>query len=1115
VDRATYNEYAAPVLFRVLGRVAVVGDADEVIEIGAPRQRALLARLILDTNRIVSSSTLVDSLWNEHLPLHPQTALQVTVSRLRANLGPYASRIVAASTGYRLDAGPEEVDLLLAESLLREGRLALASDESLRAAEAFERALSLWTGDALGDVEKFSFAEAAALRLNELRATLTEARNDAYLADGRHLEVLGDIESWVAAEPLREHLRAQHVAALYRAGRQAEAMRACEALRKSLRDEVGLDPSPEMQRLERRVLDQDPTLLATDAGFMTPLPAWTAEAVAYVGRDAECERVLARLAEAVGGDMRFVLVEGPAGIGKSRFLLHTAHRLARDAIVMPVHVHDVFSPGLHTLARVIAEATLALSDEELTAVVATLPEVSRDVRRLRELALALIAGESMAGLLSDEEILQRASRWIAALSAKAPVVLIIDDLDSASPSVLHVIGQLAALSMPKRVLVVGSIRSPFEQTSPHLTRLNATLEALGCIDHIALAPLNEREIDDLLERMYITPRGKLVGRLLELTAGNPFLLAELLSMGPPERVVSEWSSPPRVRDLARKRTAELGRATAEILKHASLFERDFTVDLVAETAGTSLGTTAVLIDRAVEAHVLQPSTIHSYRFAHQMFRHALAADLSAVQRAEGHRRIAQALERREASPALLAAHWSAASGPDVPAKVFTYARAAGRESLRILEPTEAVGWFELARANLGDEHDPGSLLVELAEAQQFSGDPECVTTLQEAVCLALATNDDALTLQIVRATTPGWSTLPGVGSSETQRLLARALEIVDDTPTRSRILARVAVDLGLTDPVAGERAADESLCLARESQDRTALVESLLRRASFSLTPHSLDVRQSALREVLELSSKATDAFTRYFAVSASVVAAIQAGSIAEADALAGEADTIAAQYDLAPLRWSTMARRAWRTGLGGSLEEAEALIGAAWDYGEQHGVSHAPESARLQRGMLRWQQDRVIEVLPTAHSIYDEVGARFPGVALIVARALAEDPERHDEARALLSDVAKNDFEKLPFGTFWSSALVVTAETACMLELPDVCTTIRDLLLPFTDQVAFSGLWVVAPIAYGVGVASIGCDDRRASQHFDRAEHIANRMHAPVLAARAREPRLNAAARL
>jgi DNA-binding SARP family transcriptional activator len=1091
------------VLFRVLGHVAVVGDDGEVITVGARRQRALLARLILDTNRVVSRSALVESVWGEVPPVHPETALQVVVSRLRAHLGPCGGRIVAEATGYRLDAGPEEVDLLWAESLLRDGRLALASNEGARAGETFERALLLWTGDALADVD--ALATGAAQRLHELRVTLVEARNDAYLADGRHLEVLRDIDAWVAVEPLREHLHAQQIAALYRSGRQAEAMRACEALRKTLRDEVGLDPCIEIQQLERRVLDQDPTLVATDAGFMTPLPAWTAETLAYVGRDPEFQQLLSRLAEAVDGSMRFVLVEGAPGIGKSRFLLHVARRFARDAIVMPIHVHDVFSPALHTLARVIAEATLGLSDDELSAAVGDLPGVPPDITQVREITSALVAGESMSGVIRDEDVLRGAARWIAALSAKAPVVLVIDDLDSAGTSVLHVIGQLATLSMPKRVLVIGSLRAPFERTSPQLARLTAALEGFGCVDRVALPPLDERDIDELLERMRVAPRTALVGRLQELTAGNPLMLAELLSMGPPERVVLEWSAPPRVRDLVRKRTAELGRATAEILKHAALFEHDFTIELLAETAGTSPGTTATLIDRAVDAHILQPSTLRSYRFAHQLFRHALVTDLSADQRAEGHRRIAFALERSHASPAFLAAHWSAASGPDVAPKVFTHARTAGRDALNMLEPSAAVRWFELAFANLTDESDRGPVLAELAEAQQFAGDPRCIATLQEAVGIALATNDDALTLQIVRGTTPGWSTLPGVTSCDTQRLLARALEIVDDISTRARILARLAIDLSLQDAAAAERAADEAVALARESQDRTAMLESLMRRASFSLTPHSLAIRRSVLREVLDLSSRATDVATRYFALSANVVAAIQAGDLAEAEASTVEADAIAAHYELAPVRWSAMARRAWRAGLEGRLDRAEELIHDACEYGSGHGISHAPESARLQRVMLRWQQDRVTEIVPTARAAYEEYAASFPGLTLLLTRALAEDRSGHDEARALLSDFAADDFARLPFGTFWSSALVVAAETACMLELPDVSRTIRDLLMPFVDQVAFTGVWVAAPIAYGVGVAAAGCGDRRAPQFLGQAAEVADRIGAPVLAARAR----------
>ncbi len=1094
------------VLFRVLGRVDVVGDDGEVISLGARRQRALFARLILDANRAVASSVLVESVWGHTLPVHPDTALQVVMSRLRTNLGPYGSRIVAESAGYRLDAGPQEVDLLWAESLLHDGRLALAGGEGSRAADMFDQALSLWTATASEDFEELWDWAAAAQRLRDLRIMLVEARNDAYLMDGRHLEVFRDIDSWVAAEPLREHLRAQQIVALYRAGRQAEALRACEALRKTLRDEVGLDPSIQIQQLERRVLDQDPTLVATDAGFMTPLPAWTAETLAFVGRDGQCRQVLSRLAEAVDGRMRFVLVEGAPGIGKSRFLLHVARQFARDAIVLPIHVHDVFSPALHTFARVIAEATLGLSDDELRTIASPLPDVPSDIAGVRAVATALAAGEPLSGMLRDEDVLRGAARWIAALSAKAPVVVIVDDVDSASTSALHVIGQLASLSMPKRVLVIGSLRAPFERTSPQLARLTAALERMGCVDRFTLPPLDESDIDELLERMRVAPRDALVSRLHELTAGNPLLLAELLSSGPPERIVNQWSSPPRARDLVRKRTAELGRATAELLKHASLFEHDFTVELLAETAGTSPGTTAALIDRAVEAHVLHPSTIHSFRFAHQMFRHALIADLSPAQRAAGHRRIAHALERLQPTPTLLAAHWSAAWGPDVAPKVFGYARVAGREALRMLEPSAAVRWFELALANLTEDSDRGALLTELAEAQLFAGDPECIATLQEAVGIALASKDDELTLQIVRATTPGWTSLPGVTGAATQELFARALQIVEDTPTRSRVLARLAVDLSLRDASAAEHTAADAIALARESGDRTALLESLMLSVSLAQTPHSLVSRRCALEEVLRLSSRATDAVTRYFALSANVVAAIQACDIAEAESSTAEAAAIAMHYEIAPVRWSAMARRAWRTGLGGKLDRAEQLIREADEYGRQHGVSHAPESARLQRSLLRWQQHREAELVPAARATYYSLGASFPGLALILARALAADPCGHEEARALLTEIAANEFARLPRGTFWSSALVVTAETAAIVDLPDVSRTIRDLLLPFVDQVAFSGLWVVAPISYGVAVASLGCGDRRAPQFFDQAAQIADRLHAPDLAARARQ---------
>jgi hypothetical protein len=184
-------------------------------------------------------------------------------------------------------------------------------------------------------------------------------------------------------------------------------------------------------------------------------------------------------------------------------------------------------------------------------------------------------------------------------------------------------------------------------------------------------------------------------------------------------------------------------------------------------------------------------------------------------------------------------------------------------------------------------------------------------------------------------------------------------------------------------------------------------------------------------------------------------------------------------------------------------------LLREAWEYGEAHGVPHAPEAGRLQRGTLRWQQGRTAELLPAARSFYDDVGVRFPGLGLILARVLCEDRTRHDDARRLVRDVAAHRFARLPTGTFWSSGLILTAESAAMLGMRDVCETIRELLAPFVDLVSFNGLWVVAPIAYGVGVAAAGCGDRRARRHLEHAAAIATRMHAPILAARALAPNL------
>jgi hypothetical protein len=198
--------------------------------------------------------------------------------------------------------------------------------------------------------------------------------------------------------------------------------------------------------------------------------------------------------------------------------------------------------------------------------------------------------------------------------------------------------------------------------------------------------------------------------------------------------------------------------------------------------------------------------------------------------------------------------------------------------------------------------------------------------------------------------------------------------------------------------------------------------------------------------------------------------------------------------------------QRAWRSGLAGDLDRAEKLIDEARAYGVQCAIAGAAETAYLQLGEVRWHQGRLPEMLTFTQAAYDAAEGAYPGIDLVLARVLVEC-ERYDDARAIVAEVMHDDgLEKLRRGPMWSSALVITSETACMLGLSDVGRAIRDALEPFADQVAFTGSWVTAPIAYGVGLAMASCGDADADEMLQRAAEVADRLGAPVLAALARE---------
>jgi YVTN family beta-propeller protein len=247
--------------FRVLGPFEVV-DGDRPVALGSPQQRALLALLLLHRGEVVSSDRLVDALWGERASATAAKTVHVYVSGLRKGLGDGV--LLTRGGGYLLVVAPAQVDADRFEGLVAEARDALEAADPRTAIERLEAALGLWRGPPLSDLAYESFAQAEIGRLEEERLAALEDRIDARLALGKHAQVIGELETLVHDHPLRERLYAQLMLALYRAGRQADALERYQQARRKLIDELGIEPGPALKDLERAILAQDPNLAAPE-----------------------------------------------------------------------------------------------------------------------------------------------------------------------------------------------------------------------------------------------------------------------------------------------------------------------------------------------------------------------------------------------------------------------------------------------------------------------------------------------------------------------------------------------------------------------------------------------------------------------------------------------------------------------------------------------------------------------------------------------------------------------------------------------------------------------------------------------------------------------------------
>jgi predicted ATPase/DNA-binding SARP family transcriptional activator len=343
--------------FGILGPFEVADDQGHQLALGGLKQRSVLAILLLHGGEVVPSDRLINELWGEQPPATATKTVQVYVSNLRKALG--EGVLVTRSGGYVLRVTALEVDAREFEALATEGQRSLHAGDFRRAAGPLRQALGLWRGPALADFTYESFAQAEVVRLEESRLVVLEDRIDAELGLGENTRLVGELEGLVREHPLRERPVGQLMLALYRAGRQTDALAVYRELSEQLRDELGLEPSPQLRELERSILNQDRAVEPPPRAAPAPPANLPVPATAFVGRRHELAELAALLQS---GGTRLLTLTGAGGSGKTRLALRAAETCAaeyRDGTWF-VAFADITDPEL--IAPTVSQ-TLELAEE--------------------------------------------------------------------------------------------------------------------------------------------------------------------------------------------------------------------------------------------------------------------------------------------------------------------------------------------------------------------------------------------------------------------------------------------------------------------------------------------------------------------------------------------------------------------------------------------------------------------------------------------------------------------------------------------------------------------------------------------------------------------------------
>ncbi|MGB7239453.1 MAG: BTAD domain-containing putative transcriptional regulator [Rhodococcus sp. (in: high G+C Gram-positive bacteria)] len=828
----------------VLGQTSAEGSTGQ-INLGGPRQRAVLAILLIARGDIVSVDKLTDDLWNGEPPPRAIGALQAYISNLRRVLEPdraprtASSILVSKAPGYAIRLPTEAVDAWHFEKSIRD---ADGREPAIRR-RILADALALWRGDAYAEVAGEPWAEAEIARLNELRTIARERLVAATLECGNASDAALDAATLTREHPLREESWRLLALALYSSGRQADALAALRQARTILGDELGLDPGPALIELEAAVLAHRVVTPRTGRSVGTTLvepPAPTSDRETFFGRADELRRLTDQASS-------IVLVAGEAGSGKSALL--AASKAALDSV------------GWTCLLGRCPEADGA-------------PPAWAWTEILRSAAAEFDVGahaEALAPLLTDTAVTQQGNRfrllravvdYLTDVAATTRVTVILDDLHRADPETLALLVALARSSSAS-LRMLGAYR-PDELGPDH----EATLAALAPLSpvRLRLTGLTDAEAAELVQSVSgLTPERSTMEILTERTAGNPFYLREsALLLSSEGAVVATSEVPEGVRDVLRRRFARLPELTISMMRLASVFGRQ--ADLEVLLTATELDTDTALdaLESGVVAGLLDDSDPTRIRFTHVLVRDTLYSDLTLIRRRRWHAQIAEALEQQSPQDfSALALHYGQLHGDAHTRKALDYAVAAAAEaddrfahgSAALLYSDALAAWDRLEDGSVDEQVE---LLARKISAQVAAGSSiGAAEARRQAVSIAERTGRTDL---LIRTLTAG--ELPttwlkreyGMYDADLASLIERALTFDDiDEDSRCRLLCALVDEIrGEADERAME-AAEEAYALARTLQSPEVL--GLATNALWNLVGADLDPerRMSLSLQLIEL----------------------------------------------------------------------------------------------------------------------------------------------------------------------------------------------------------------------------------------------------------------------